>query len=79
MMEARDAFHFGPKPKNFAMLIRLPRKASEITKYRISSGNLPMNRRKPNRDSFPVRGKRTSKAETKRMIGDAVTNAAMVV
>jgi len=38
-----------------------------------------MNRKRANRDSFPVRGKRTSKAETKRMTGNAVSSEAIVV
>ena len=57
----------------------IPKNRRTTAKYRTNSGNLPMKRKKVNRDSFPVRGKRMSKAETKLAKGNAVSSNEIVV
>ena len=57
----------------------IPKNGRTTAKYRISSGNLPMNRKKATRDSFPVRGKRKSKAVAKMAKGNAISSNEIVV
>jgi hypothetical protein len=61
------------------MLFRIPMKVNATAKYRIKSGNLPTNRKKAIRDSFPVLGRRTNNAVTKTIAGNAVSSDAIIV